>query len=121
MISIGYLLTSLLAAQTASANYGHANIELVGHFTSIPMNHSSCGVLYVGTTTTFLEESSNKEILVVVPCLEMQTTTNPPGDKIPLRADHRYRIKVTTTEPKGLCCFAEATDLMFLTDIRDEQ
>mgnify|MGYP003520506571 CR=1 FL=1 len=121
MMSISYFLALLLATQAAIANDGDANIELIGHFTSLPATHGSCGVLYSGTTTKFLDESSNKEILVVVPCLEMQKTKGASGTETLLKADRRYRIKVSTTEPKGLCCFVRAADLRFLTDIQEDQ
>ena len=118
---LAYPAAVLLAAIAHSTYGGQTEDDLVGHFTSLPTTNASCGVLYTGTTVTFFDESSDREISVVVPCMNDLTTKSQSGAESRLSMNHTYRIKVSATMPKGLCCFMSATKLWFLISIQEAQ
>ena len=115
-------LAAFLLATHASANSEDQNHDqLIGKFKSLPYTDANCGVLYVGSTTTFVDAATDRVISVVVPCLNAQVTKDRSGAENRLSPDRAYRIKVSTTQPKGLCCFTSATDIFFLTEIEEVQ
>jgi hypothetical protein len=115
------LAAFLLVTQGCASNNGLSDDELVGHFKSLPVTNASCGVLFVGSTATFVDASSHGEISVVIPCMNDQSTKGKSGLETHLIADRTYHIKVSKTQPKGLCCFTQATDLWFISGIKEVQ
>jgi hypothetical protein len=117
-----FIAILILAAIAASPAKGAEpeSFEFIGRFKSLPAT-MGCGVLYLGSTTIFVEAKNGKEISVVVPCLQDTTTRDSTGAQHSLSLDRTYRIKVSNIKPEGICCFVPAASLVYLTEIQEKQ
>jgi hypothetical protein len=112
------IATSLLVP-TAAVAQEITSQDLVGHFKTLDREVPGCGVLSIGSKATFVIDDSHKEVLLVIPCIEMQTVKAPPDHATNIELGTTYRILASSARPRHLDFPTASPGLLYLIEIQE--
>jgi hypothetical protein len=94
------LPVTIVLAMTGCAAYPGSNpITLTGRFTYLDKSLPGCGTVAWASRATFVTDTSDKEVELAVPCIEMQLVKNAAGEQGPLQIGERYTVVLTRERP----------------------